>query len=184
MTILLAAVAGLALAGCVALVIVLARHDWRAGEQIADLENQRYEDGALIAMLRREVDVGEVEVADLHSQLTRVTGERDKAIRDGGLATRAAVLAADRERDEFLESLRAWILIANVAMWVGTTRALPGAPAGDGPVKAIEPPKPLPSGDFLVEDGTGPLILPPGEWDHLDASLEALPVGTAGTRAD
>jgi len=157
---------------------------WKTGRQIRadaafidELCAQRDDDGRLIADLYRDAQMAEVGLSDLMTRLKRISAEHQRVKDQGEKAAVAAMNILAKERDEFLESLQAWILIANAALLLGAkpTAAVAAAP---------KPPLALPSYGFLVEPD---LLLPADDTDAgftywAAVESEPLPAGTNGTR--
>jgi len=148
-----------------------------AQAKIARLERQRRADAKLIAQLRKDVKHERTGLSDLMTRLKRISADHERVKDQGEKAAVAAMNILAKERDEFLESLQAWILIANAALLLGAkpTAELPKTP---------KPPLALPSYGFLVEPD---LLLPADDVDAGTAywaaveSAEPLPAGTNGT---
>ena len=160
---------------------------WKTGRQIRadaafidELCAQRDDDGRLIADLYRDAQMAEVGLSDLMTRLKRISADHARVKDQGEKAAVAAMNILAKERDEFLESLQAWILIANAALLLGAkpTAAVSAAP------QTPKPPLALPSYGFLVEPD---LLLPADDEDAGTAywaavePAEALPAGTNGT---
>lgn len=142
----------------------------------AELDQARESWSAALAEARgdqaRVREQADEQITGLARRLAEVDAERAQAQRDGERAAMASMAILASERAGFLESLTRWQLLTYAALLLGRQdRALPSAER-----KAIEPPQPLASGDFLAVDEDGPVIL------QLD-DFELLPAGTNGTRA-
>jgi hypothetical protein len=150
---------------------------WKTGRQTRDLLDQRVVDAKHIARLYYDAQMAEVGLSDLMTRLKRISADHERAKDQGEKAAVAAMNILAKERDEFLASLQAWILIANAALLLGAkpTGALKAAP---------KPPLALPSYGFLVEPD---LLLPADDADAgftywAAVESEPLPAGTNGTR--
>jgi len=165
---------------------------WRSGrasradaEMIDELCAQRDEDGRLIAQLYRDVQMGEVGMSDLLTRLKRMSDDLAETQRQAGLAARAGMEIAIRERStgvaritaerrEWAQERWRWTeLVLTACRLLGQRQPLPAA----GP----KPPLALPRGaGFLVEPD---LLLPADDEDAGSKYwAEPLPAGTNGTR--